>query len=487
VHFKIQKVKEDVMHVVIIAGGAGSRLWPVSREGSPKPFIKLEDGLSLLQKTFQRTQAVDSLESIITVTNRELFFRTEDEYRELGTQQPIHYILEPVGRNTAPAVAAAALELKRLYGADAQMLVLPADHLVRDDRSFALAVAKAGRAAASGKLVTFGIQPEYAETGFGYIELAGNSSTGQVHPVVRFVEKPSLEVAEEYLSGGKHLWNSGMFCFRVGSMLDELSKYSPNLLQGVGDALGAARRSEGDSYTVTALCADHFSRVEDISIDYALMEKSGDVSVVHCSFGWSDVGSWQAMAQLVEADDSGNRVEGIVELEDVDNVYIRSPHRLTAAVGVENLMIIDSHDALLVMHKNRCQDVKKIVQRLKSSGSELHHDHLSVHRPWGVYTILEKGERFKIKRIEVKPGASLSLQLHYHRSEHWIVVSGTANVVNGSERFLLSTNESTYIPAGHKHRLENPGTIPLVMIEVQSGEYLGEDDILRFEDTYGRC
>jgi len=367
------------------------------------------------------------------------------------------------------------------------MLVLPADHLVRDDRSFALAVAKAGRAAASGKLVTFGIQPEYAETGFGYIELAGNSSTGQVHPVVRFVEKPSLEVAEEYLSGGKHLWNSGMFCFRVGSMLDELSKYSPNLLQGVGDALGAARRSEGDSYTVTALCADHFSRVEDISIDYALMEKSGDVSVVHCSFGWSDVGSWQAMAQLVEADDSGNRVEGIVELEDVDNVYIRSPHRLTAAVGVENLMIIDSHDALLVMHKNRCQDVKKIVQRLKSSGSELHHDHLSVHRPWGVYTILEKGERFKIKRIEVKPGASLSLQLHYHRSEHWIVVSGTANVVNGSERFLLSTNESTYIPAGHKHRLENPGTIPLVMIEVQSGEYLGEDDILRFEDTYGRC
>lgn len=475
------------MHIVIIAGGAGSRLWPVSREAHPKPFIRMEDGLSLLQKTYRRGQAAGSVESVTTVTNRELFFRTEDDYRELASSEPLHYLLEPFGRNTAPAVAAAALELQRLYGDDALMLVLPADHLVQDEAAFAQAVAHAAEAAAEGQLVTFGIQPSHAETGFGYIELADRASHGQAQRVTRFVEKPSRELAEQYLAGGRHLWNSGMFCFRVDTLLEELAAHAPSLVQSVTAALEAAGRSEGAGHTVTRLMPETFGAVEDDSIDYALMEKSDRVAVVPCDLGWSDIGSWQAMADLVEPDEAGNRILGEAELEGSRNVYIRSPHRLTAAVGVEDLMIVDTADALLVAHKDRSQEVKKIVQRLKASGGELHQHHVTVHRPWGTYTVLEEGEGFKMKRIEVKPGASLSLQMHHHRSEHWIVVRGTAKVVNGEQEILLRTNESTYIPAGHKHRLENPGIIPLVMIEVQSGEYLGEDDIVRFEDSYGRC
>lgn len=477
------------MHTIIVAGGAGSRLWPVSREANPKPFIKMEDGLSLLQKTYLRGEATGSLESVTTVTNRELFFRTEDEYRELSPAKPLHYLLEPFGRNTAPAVCAAALELQNRYGNEALMLVLPADHLVRDDAAFIRAVAKAAEAAASGRLVTFGIQPTHAETGFGYIEVAEDSDVSgcQILQVQRFVEKPDRELAEQYLAGGRHLWNAGMFCFRVGTLLEEMTQHAPDLVQSVALALETAGRSEGEGHTVTRLAPDTFGLVEDNSIDYALMEKSSRVSVVPCDLGWSDIGSWQAMAELVEPDSEGNRIVGNAELEGSRNTYIRSPHRLTAAVGIKDLVIVDTADALLVAHKDHSQDVKKIVQRLKASGGELHQHHVTVHRPWGTYTVLEEGEGFKIKRIQVKPGASLSLQMHHHRSEHWIVVRGTAKVVNGEQEILLRTNESNYIPAGHKHRLENPGIIPLVMIEVQSGEYLGEDDIVRFEDSYGRC
>lgn len=477
------------MNVVIIAGGTGSRLWPVSREANPKPFIKMEDGFSLLQKTLLRVQATGSVESLTTVTNRELFFRTEDEYRELSPSMPLHYLLEPFGRNTAPAVCAAALELQRDYGDDALMLVLPADHLIRDENAFTKAVAQAGEAAAAGRLVTFGIQPTHAETGFGYIEVAEGSdvSGAQVLDVSRFVEKPDQQTAEQYLAGGRHLWNAGMFCFRVGTLLEELASHAQGLLQSVTVALEAAGRSEGEGHTVARLTPEAFGSVEDDSIDYALMEKSSQVSVVPCDLGWSDIGSWQAMAELVEPDASGNRVIGHAEIEDSRNTYIRSPQRLTAAVGVEDLMIVDTPDALLVAHKDSSQHVKKIVERLKASGGELHQHHVTVHRPWGTYTVLEEGKGFKMKRIEVKPGATLSLQMHYHRSEHWVVVSGTARVVNGEETSLLRTNESTYIPAGHRHRLENPGTIPVVIIEVQNGEYLGEDDIVRFQDHYGRC
>jgi len=478
-----------VLCPVIVAGGSGSRLWPVSREANPKPFIKMQDGLSLLQKTFLRGKAAGSVESVTTVTNRELFFRTEDEYRELSPSMPLHYLLEPFGRNTAPAICAAAVELQARYGDDALMLVLPADHLVKNETAFTKAVALASEAAAEGRLVTFGIQPTHAETGFGYIEVqeGGDIAANQMLNVARFVEKPDLELAEQYLAGGRHLWNSGMFCFRVGTLLEELATHAPGLVQGVKTALNAASRSEGVGHTVTRLMPETFGVVEDDSIDYALMEKSDRVAVVPCDLGWSDIGSWQAMAELVEPDEAGNRIVGEAELEDSRNVYIRSPHRLTAAVGVEDLVIVDTPDALLVAHRDRSQEVKKIVQRLKASGGELHQHHVTVHRPWGTYTVLEEGEGFKMKRIEVKPGASLSLQMHHHRSEHWIVVRGTAKVVNGEQEILLRTNESTYIPAGHKHRLENPGIIPLVMIEVQSGEYLGEDDIVRFEDIYGRC
>ncbi|MGM0831831.1 MAG: mannose-1-phosphate guanylyltransferase/mannose-6-phosphate isomerase [Pseudomonadota bacterium] len=475
------------MHVVIIAGGTGSRLWPVSREAHPKPFIRMEDGFSLLQKTYLRGQLAKPVESVTTVTNRELFFRTEDDYQELTPEQPLHYLLEPFGRNTAPAIAAAALELQQYYGDDALMLVLPADHLVQNEQAFADAVVEAQSAASKGQLVTFGIRPTHAETGFGYIELHDSAQSSQAQAVKRFVEKPALKQAEQYLEGGKHLWNSGMFCFRVATLIDELAEHSPAILQGVTQTLLNAQRSDGQGHSVARLCAESFGVVEDDSIDYALMEKSNQVVVVPCDIGWSDIGSWNAMAELVEPDASGNRVIGNVELEGARNSYIRSPDRLTAAVGINNLIIVDTPDALLVADKTHSQDIKKIVTRLKAKGGDLHQHHITAHRPWGTYTVLEEGECFKIKRIEVKPGASLSLQMHHHRSEHWIVVRGTAQVVNGDKQILLRTNESTYIPTGNKHRLENPGLIPLVMIEVQSGEYLGEDDIVRFEDVYGRC
>ena len=476
------------MNLVIMAGGSGSRLWPISREENPKPFIKMEDGLSLLQKTFLRGEAIGSVESVTTVTNCELFFRTEDEYRELSPSMPLHYLLEPFGRNTAPAVCAAALALQERYGDDALMLVLPADNLVANEAGFTQAVALAAEAAANGLLVTFGIEPTHAETGFGYIEVPEGRDDAHncVLDVVRFVEKPNLELAEQYLIDGRHLWNSGMFCFRVGTLLDELTSYASGLVKSVTLAFESAGRSEGVGHTVTRLLPEAFGAVDADSIDYALMEKSKRVAVVPCDLGWSDIGSWQAMAELATPDAAGNRIVGKAELEDCRNTYIRSPLRLTAAVGVEDLVIVDTADALLVANRDRCQEVKKIVHRLKTSGGELHQHHVMVHRPWGSYTLLEEGEGFKIKRIVVKPRASLSLQMHQHRSEHWIVVQGTAKVINGEQAIQLCTNESTYIPAGHKHRLENPCIIPLVMIEVQSGEYLGEDDILRFDDSYGR-
>lgn len=472
---------------MIIAGGSGSRLWPISRKELPKPFIRMEGGRSLLQKTFLRAQATGRVASVTVVTNEALFFRTEDDLRELAPCQPLHYLLEPFGRNTAPAICAAALELRARYGEEALMLVLPADHLVGNEAAFAEASTQAAEVAAKGQLVTFGIKPSRAETGFGYIELAETAVVGRAQPALRFIEKPGRELAEQYLAGGRHLWNSGMFCFQVRSLLEEFDQHAPALRQAAAEALEVARRTEGENCSLTRLCPQRFAEVEANSIDYALMEKSSRVAVVPCELGWSDVGSWRAMAELVEADEEGNRVVGRAELEGVRNAYIRSPNRLTAAVGVEDLVIVDTPDALLVAHKEHCEDVKKVVERLKARGDELHQHHVTVHRPWGTYTVLEEGKNFKIKRIEVKPAASLSLQMHHHRSEHWIVVSGTARVVNGERELLLHTNESTYIPAGHRHRLENPGVIPLVMIEVQSGEYLGEDDIVRFEDNYGRC
>ena len=467
----------------ILCGGAGSRLWPVSRELHPKPFIRLADGQSLLQKAWLRGAVLPDVVEVLTVTNSELFFKTEDEYREVAGAAnkglANSFILEPFGRNTAPAIAAAALQAAQVHGDDAILLVLPADHLIADQSAFAQAVIQSTQLAQQGKLVTFGIQPETPETGYGYIEANGNS-------VSRFVEKPSIEKAQEYVASGRYLWNSGMFCFAAGTMLREMEQHCPQILAATRACMNQSRKAVGKGFTQVELDPGTFKQVPDDSIDYAVMEKSSNVAVVPCSIGWSDIGSWSALGDLTEPDAKGNRIEGETLLHDVSNCYIQSNERITAAVGVNNLIIIDTPDALLVADRDRAQDVKHLYASLKVQGHEAHRLHRTVHRPWGTYTVLEEGPRFKIKRIEVKPGASLSLQMHHHRSEHWIVVSGMARVVNGDQELFVRSNESTYIPAGHKHRLENPGVVVLVMIEVQSGEYLGEDDIVRFEDVYGR-
>ena len=464
----------------ILCGGAGSRLWPVSRETHPKPFIRLADGQSLLQKAFIRGATLAGATDILTVTNRELFFKTKDEYHEINDKSlATSFILEPFGRNTAAAIAAAALHVSSTHGDDAIMLVLAADHLIADQAAFAAAVAKAAALAQAGSLVTFGIKPDAPDTGFGYIQAEGNR-------VLRFVEKPSLEVAKTYLASGDYLWNSGMFCFTAGSILRELERFSPEVLKTTRHCLEQSSVAATTGVAQIELHADSFAKVPDISIDYAVMEKSKDVAVVPCSIGWSDIGSWSAVSELSTADENGNRVEGDATMHNSTNCFIQSNGRMVGIVGVDNLMIIDTPDALLVADKRHSQDVKHIYAALKAKGHDSYKLHRTVHRPWGTYTVLEEGEGFKMKRIEVKPGGQLSLQMHHHRSEHWIVVHGMAKVVNGNQELLLSSNESTYIQAGHKHRLENPGLIDLVMIEVQTGDYLGEDDIVRFQDVYGR-
>ena len=464
----------------ILCGGAGSRLWPVSRELHPKPFIRLADGQSLLQKAFLRGATLPGVTEVLTVTNRELFFKTQDEFREVNKAQlATSFILEPFGRNTAAAIAAAALHAVQAHGDDALLLVLAADHLIADQEAFANAVAQAAALAQKGKLVTFGIQPDAPETGYGYIEADGNQ-------VLRFVEKPSLEKAREYVDSGRFLWNSGMFCFQAGTMLQAMQQHCPDILAATQLCMAQSRRAEGKDLVELELDSSSFAQVPDNSIDYAVMEQSDQVAVVPCTIGWSDIGSWTALGDLSAADSSGNRIDGEALLHDVSNCYIQSNNRVIGAVGVDNLIIVDTPDALLVADKARAQDVKHLYKKLKADGHDAHKHHLTMHRPWGTYTVLEEDPAYKIKRIEVKPGASLSLQMHHHRSEHWIVVSGMARVVNGDSELFVNTNESTYIPAGHKHRLENPGILNLVMIEVQSGQYLGEDDIVRFQDVYGR-
>ncbi|BCA94948.1 mannose-1-phosphate guanylyltransferase/mannose-6-phosphate isomerase [Legionella antarctica] len=423
---------------------------------------------------------MSGVEEILTVTNRDFFFKTEEEYREVNdTDLKMTYILEPFGRNTAAAIAVAALHVEQIYGENAMMLILPADHVISDQEAFSEAVSKAIDLAQEGKLVVFGIQPERAETGYGYIETDG-------HNVQGFVEKPSLEKAIEYCDSGKFLWNSGMFCFSIRTILREMKHYSPEIFLASQACIEQSHHSIGKDFTQIDLDEKSFKLVPEDSIDYALIEKSKSMAVVPCSIGWSDIGSWNALGDLTEPDAQGNRIEGEALVHDVTNCYILSKERMVGAVGLDNLIIIDTPDALLVADKSRVQDVKRIYSELKEQEHDTYKLHRTVHRPWGTYTVLEKGPRFKIKRIEVKPGASLSLQMHHHRSEHWIVVSGMAKVINGEKEMYVNTNESTFIPAGHKHRLENPGLMDLVMIEVQSGEYMGEDDIVRFEDVYGR-
>jgi mannose-1-phosphate guanylyltransferase len=465
---------------VIISGGAGSRLWPLSREGHPKPLIEMGDGQSLLRHAYRRALAIPGVADILTVTNRDLLFVSEDEYRDTGLAAPrLTYLLEPEGRDTAAAIAAATLAVEEAHGRDAVMIVLPADHMVTDVPAFVAAAEEAAALARQGRLVTFGIRPTRPETGYGYIEASGTD-------VLRFVEKPDLARAESYVAAGSFYWNAGMFCFAAGTMLGLLESLAPDILRDCRAALKAARRVKGDGVAQIELDKTRFAAVRKESIDYAVLEKAENVSVVPCDIGWSDIGSWTAFADLLAADEAGNRLAGEVALVDTRNTVIAGGGRLIGAVGVEDLIIVDTADALLVAGKDSAQEVKTLFNRLKADGHEAARLHRTVHRPWGTYTVLEEGERFKIKRIEVKPGGRLSLQMHHHRSEHWVVVSGTARIVNGDTEMLLATNQSTYIPAGTNHRLENPGILRLVMIEVQTGDYLGEDDIVRLDDVYGR-
>jgi len=477
---------------VIISGGAGSRLWPLSREAFPKPFIKLADGQSLLQKTFIRAAAIPNVEEILTVTNREVFFHTQDEYRAVNPAIKTSYILEPVGRNTAPAVAAAALHLANTHKKNTILVILPADHLIHDQENFIRSTHEAIHLAQQGHLVTFGMKPHTPETGYGYLEIDSSKQLLQTtspdistYQVMRFVEKPNAELAQQYLNSGNHFWNSGMFCFSIETLLNEMQQHAPDILESVKQSITISQKMQR-SENYCELDAESFASVTDISIDYALMEKSQRVAAVTCDFGWNDIGSWNALSELTQADSDGNRIVGDSVLHDTTNCYIHGTDRVIGTVGLQNLVIVDMPDALLVADRNRAQDVKHVVQRLKHMGNEVVKLHREVYRPWGSYTVLDEGENFKMKRIKVKPGASLSLQMHYHRSEHWIVVKGTALVVNGEKQFIVNANESTFIPAGHQHRLENPGKIDLVIVEVQSGAYLGEDDIVRFEDKYGR-
>lgn len=472
----------------IIAGGSGTRLWPVSRATLPKPFIRLADDQSLLQKTFLRASEIADVDRVLTVTNREVFFRTLDEYRDKRLTKALpnlDFVLEPFGRNTAPAIAAAALLAERLYGPQTQLLVLPADHLIRDQSAFANAVAQARELASQGYLVTFGLRPHCAETGFGYIE-QGEALPAGGFRVERFVEKPDKTRAEAFLADGRHLWNAGMFCLPVDVLLAEFAALAPDVLEAVRNCLEHTPLSEHPHYRQADLDAESFAAVPDISIDYAVMERSSKVAVVPCELGWSDIGSWQAMSELTPADADDNRIIGETVLHDVKGCYIEARSRLIGALGVENLIIVDTPDALLIAAADRSQDVRILTRELQRRDHDAFRLHRTVTRPWGTYTVLEDGARFKIKRIIVQPGASLSLQMHHHRSEHWVVVCGMAKVTNGERDFLLATNESTFIPAGHLHRLSNPGVVDLVMIEVQSGEYLGEDDIVRYDDIYGR-
>lgn len=472
---------------VILSGGAGSRLWPVSREGCPKPFMKLADGRSLLEKTYHRAWGVQqaleddmSVAEMLTVTNRDYYFMSRDEMDAAGVNGD--FILEPFGRNTAPAVALAAHAVLQGYGAEATMLVLPADHLILDQAGFATAVAAASALAAEDYLVTFGVRPTTPETGFGYIECGGALARG--FEVARFVEKPDLPTAQAYVASGRFFWNSGMFCFKAGTFLAELARYAPEIATRVSDCWTTMRQTGRPG--MREIPAELFQSVPDLSVDYAVMEHSARVAVVPGDFGWSDIGSWNAVRDLVPADAAGNRVVGDAILVDSVNTFVQSQDRLVTTLGVSNLMIVDTPDALLVATPEKSQDVKKIVAELKRHEHDAHRLHKTVVRPWGTYTVLEESAAFKIKRIEVKPGASLSLQMHEFRSEHWVVVSGIAKVTNGENEILIYPNESTYIPAGHRHRLENPGAVNCVLIEVQCGTYLGEDDIVRFDDVYGR-
>lgn len=475
---------------VILSGGAGTRLWPLSREAEPKPFLAMPDGQSLLAKALVRAgslAATMDVPEVLIVTNRDHLFRTADERNRLPAAAcpPLRFLLEPSGRNTAPAIALAALAVADAHGPGTAMLVLAADHLINDAEAFRTAANAAAGLAAEGKLVTFGIAPTRPETGYGYIE-CGAPLGPLAHAVTRFVEKPPLATAQAYVDGGRHLWNSGMFAFAAGAILAAFERDAPDVFQAAGDVWRNHREGAFDALATVEFDPSRFAALPNVSIDYAVMEKAAGVACVRGTFDWSDIGSWQSYSDALPADADGNRRTGSAIAIGARNTAIHAGERIVAAIGVENLVIVDTDDAVLVAHRDGAQAVKEVVAELKRTGDERYRYHRTVTRPWGTYTTLEERPGFKIKRIEVKPGSTLSLQLHHRRSEHWVVVSGAAEVTVGERVFPLAVNESTYIPVETKHRLANRVSEMLVLIEVQCGDYLGEDDIVRFEDRYGR-
>ncbi|MDP5143065.1 mannose-1-phosphate guanylyltransferase/mannose-6-phosphate isomerase [Rheinheimera baltica] len=463
---------------VIMAGGTGSRLWPLSRDLMPKQFLKLDGKQTMLQATVQRLRDVDALPPLV-ICNEEHRFIAAEQLRQI--QQLDHnIILEPAGRNTAPAIALAALTAVK-KGTDPLLLVLAADHVIADTTAFTVAVQQAAIFAADNKLVTFGIVPTAAETGYGYIKRG--TATGSAYAVSQFVEKPNLVTAQSYLASGEYYWNSGMFMFKASVFLAELKQHRPDIYT----ACELAMAEVDPDLDFIRVNKEAFIACPDDSIDYAVMEKTADAVVVPLDAGWSDVGAWSSLWDISDKDANGNVHQGDVLTVNSSNNYVFAETSLVATVGLDNVVVVQTKDAVLVAAKDKVQDVKAIVQQLKAAGRSEHKVHREVYRPWGKYDAIDNGERYQVKRITVKPGEKLSIQMHHHRAEHWIVVSGTANVTVAGKDTLLSENQSIYIPLGAVHALENPGKIPLELIEVQSGSYLGEDDIVRFSDRYGRA
>jgi mannose-1-phosphate guanylyltransferase len=469
------------MKPVILAGGSGSRLWPKSRAALPKQFLNLTSDLTMLQDTIHRLDGTKADKPIVICNDAHRFLVAE----QLRQQDVDHggILLEPVGRNTAPAIALAALHAS-LKGDDPTLLILAADHLINDAPAFHQAIKHAEVLAEQGKLVTFGIVPDSAHTGYGYIQGGQQVAAVEVgFDVASFVEKPDLATAQTYVDSGEYYWNSGMFMFKASRYLQELEKYNPQMLEICRKAIA----TEAKDLEFVRVDADIFAGCPDDSIDYAVMEKTDSACVVPLDAGWSDVGSWSSLWETAkEKDQNGNVVIGDAILEGVNNSYVNAEQRLISVVGLDDVVVVETKDAVLVANKDKVQDIKKVVNQLKADKRPEFEFHREVFRPWGSYDSIDNGERFQVKRITVKPGEKLSVQMHHHRAEHWIVVAGTAKVTNGDETLLLSENQSTYIPVGVIHALENPGKIPLELIEVQSGTYLGEDDIVRFSDRYGR-
>ena len=468
---------------VILSGGSGTRLWPLSRELHPKQLLPLVNESTLLQDTAHRLEGISDCANPIVVCNEEHRFMVAEQLRQLGIR-PAAIVLEPIGRNTAPAAVLAAEEAQRLWPDDDPiLLVLPADHVILDGPKFVAAVEVGVEAALAGRLVTFGIVPSAPETGYGYIRSgAPAGKVDVVRPIAEFVEKPDAATAESYIKSGDYYWNSGMFMFGASTYLAEVERFAPAMRSACRRAIEASTRD------LDFIRADQeaFSASPSDSIDYAVMEHTDAGVVIPLDAGWSDVGSWSALWEIGAQDEDGNVVYGDVLSSDTRNCYLRADGRLIATIGLEDCVVVDTADALLVARRDRVQDVKSIVGQLRDLQRSEARLHRRVARPWGSYEGIGGSDRYQVKCIIVSPGASLSLQMHYHRAEHWIVVKGTAEVTRGSETFLLSENESTYIPLGETHRLANPGKVPLELIEVQSGAYLGEDDIVRYEDNYGR-